>query len=314
MTSLQLLDIKELSRSSLYGQLRQDQPDKCLFGTHSHCSMWWKNPPESEYQLGVIGHFSVSNAAEAHSLIDTACEYLRSKGCNAVIGPMNGNTWRPYRFVTWSDGSAPFLMEPQNHAQWPEFWQQAGFLPYHEYISSQTDNLERSDPRLPRAKERLKNAGTTWRPIDLSRFEEELRKVYYLSLKVFSNNVLYTPLNEKSFLRQYTPYAEKIDRDYVLLAEDHKHRCCGFIFAIPDLLQLQRGEKLSRLIIKTLAVSPSRCSAGLGSVLVEEIQKRALHNGLNSAIHALMFSKNNSANIGRHTHVIRRYTLYIKKI
>jgi predicted N-acetyltransferase YhbS len=100
----------------------------------------------------------------------------------------------------------------------------------------------------------------------------------------------------------------------MLVAEDKEGECCGFIFAIPDYQQLQRGEKLSRLIVKTLAVSAKRRSAGLGSILVEEVQKKAIEKGFTEAIHALMYSQNNSTNIGKFSRVMRRYTLYKKEL
>lgn len=286
----------------------------CLVGENSHCSMWWKQSPESEYYLGRIGHFFAKDAVCSKILLDKACEFLKNKGCTAVIGPINGNTWKSYRFVTWTDGSAPFLMEPQNSIHWPQFWQQAGFSPYQEYISSITNTLEESDSRLPRTRERLQNAGIIWRSLEKAKFEEELLHVFHLSREVFKKNILYSPIDKKSFLKLYLPYSDIVDTDYVMIAEDQEHNCCGFIFAIPDLMQLQRGEKINRLILKTLAVKSLRSSAGLGSVLVEEVQKKALHNGLTSAIHALMHCKNSSANIGKNSQVIRRYTLFIRTL
>lgn len=312
MNSLQILGVDQLPKAPVYDQLHRDPPDTCIVGNDCHCGIWWKNPPIAPQQLGIIGHYSANNARDSKNLLDTACEYLKARGCEAVIGPMNGNTWKSYRFVTWSDGSMPFLLEPQNPAEWPKYWEQAGFTPCHEYISSINTHLEQSDPRLVKAKDRLHRMGTTWRSLDTSRFAEELRQVYRLSLEAFSKNVLYTPLDEEAFLGQYLSFADKIDKDYVLLANDVDGKCCGFVFAIPDFLQLQHGNTINRLIIKTLAVSANRRSAGLGAVLVEEVQKRALQNGLNSAIHALMFSKNNSTNIGKNSKLMRRYTLFIR--
>ena len=314
MNSLQVLDVDRLPKTPVYDQLHRDPPDKCIVGNNCHCGIWWKSPPKAPQLLGIIGHYSANNTGDSKNLLDTACEYLKAKGCEAVIGPMNGNTWKSYRFVTWSDGSAPFLLEPQNPAEWPKYWQQAGFSPYHEYISSITTHLEQSDPRLLKAKDRLHLMGTTWHSIDTSIFAEELRRVYRLSLEAFSKNVLYTPLAEEAFLGQYLSFADKINKDYVLLANDADGKCCGFIFAIPDLLQLQQGKTMNRLIIKTLAVSPNRRSAGLGAVLVEEVQKKALQNGLDSSVHALMFSKNNSTNIGKNSQPMRRYTLFVRRL
>ena len=308
------IDVCDLPGEPKFEPMRNNPPDKILVVENSHCSLWWKNTPSTEKPNGLIGHFHPDSAQAAATLLKAAEDFLKKQGCLEIIGPMDGNTWKPYRLVSWSDNSAPFFMEPQNPTEWPEYWQDAGFTPYHEYISSVTEKLQLSDPRLPRTRERLKENGISWRCIQRSSFEADLRQVFKLSLEAFSQNILYTPISKEAFLQQYLPYADKVDTDFMLIAEDKTRECCGFVFAIPDYQQLQRGEQLSRLIVKTLAVSAKRRSAGLGSVLVEAVQKKALEKGFTHAIHALMYSQNNSANIGKYSRVMRRYTLYKKNL
>lgn len=314
MTSLQIVDFRQISDKTLYEKLKQARPDKWLVADGYHCGVWWKNTPQSNENLGIIGQFHAENEEDSSYLLNSACQYLKSRGCHAAIGPMDGNTWKPYRFVTWSDGSSPFLMEPQNPAEWPLYWQQAGFSPYHEYISTRVTDLNHADPRLSKAKKRLHSFGITWHPIDIAKFADELHLVYQLSSDAFSDNIFYTPIDEPTFLQQYLPFADKVIPEYVLIAKDSNDQCCGFIFAIPDLSQPRYGKNVDRLIIKTLAVSSGHRSGGLGAILVDEVQKRALQNGLSSAIHALMYSKNNSTNIGKNSTLLRRYTLYRKEL
>lgn len=247
-------------------------------------------------------------------MLTEACRILRDKGCAAAYGPMDGSTWKSYRFVTWSDGSPPFFMEPQQPPEWPLYWQEAGFVPCHEYISTLVTDLDFSDPRLAKARLRLQQAGISLRPVNLERFEDELKDVYQLSLEAFKKNILYTPIDLAAFLRQYLPLAESIDRHFMLLARDKTDLCCGFVFAIPDLLQRQQGMVPERVIIKTLAVHPGRQYAGLGAVLVDAIQQRARTHGFGAAIHALMHAGNVSTNIGKNSRIIRRYTLFSKTL
>jgi len=312
-----MLSPDQLPDKAEFQSMRLNAGDLCLINENSnaYCSLWWQNVPELPgSQPGLIGHFFAENAEEARGLLELACKTLKEHECNLAIGPIDGNTWKPYRLVSWSGNDNPFLMEPTNPAEWPEFWQNSEFEPFHEYLSSITDDLSSSDPRLPRTRTRLEANGITWRSINPSEFEKDLRSVFKLSLEAFSKNILYTPLAEDEFINQYLPYAQKIDSELVLLAENAQGDCCGFIFAIPDFTQLQRGETLTRLIIKTLAVSSARRSAGLGSVLVDEVQKRAAKKGLTQAIHALMHSENASANIGKNSRLIRKYTLYKREL
>ncbi len=312
--SLQIFDVDQLLPDPDLDGFRQNAPDKCLFAGESRCGIWFARPGSNGERYGVIGHYGARDGRQSQALLTAACDLLRDGGCSAVYGPMDGNTWKSYRFVTWSNGSPPFLMEPRNPPQWPEYWRQSGFAPSHEYISTLVTDLASIDPRLVKARTRLQEAGITWRPVDLGRFEDELKQVYRLSLAAFKKNVLYAEIDETSFLRQYLPFAGKIDAGYVLLAHDAAARCCGFIFAIPDLLQLQQGSSVDRLVIKTLAVHSHRSTAGLGAVLVDEVQRTAAKNGFTSAIHALMYAGNVSANIGKGSTLLRRYALFGKTL
>ncbi|MBM9612801.1 hypothetical protein JWJ90_00715 [Desulfobulbus rhabdoformis] len=312
--ALEILEIDQLPFAPEFNGFRQNPPDKCLIAGESRCGVWFAPEAMLEDAYGVIGHYWAKDSQQSHQLLSTACNLLRESGCATVYGPMNGNTWKAYRFVTWSDGAAPFLMEPENPPEWPGYWLESGFVPRHEYMSTVVRDLAATDPRLVKARTRLMDAGVTWRTIDLSHFQEELTKVYDLSREAFSNNILYSAIDQSTFLEQYLPFVDHIDPRYVLLAHDSVDSCCGFVFAIPDLLQLKRGQPLSRLVIKTLAVSSKRRYGGLGAILVEEVQQAALTNGLDSAIHALMYSGNVSANIGRNSDLIRRYTLFAKTL
>ncbi len=312
--SVTVLKSEQLPSSPPFDAFRRTAPDWCLIAGESHCGIWLARAGKGRKQYGMIGHYAARNSQESQRLLHTACGLLQDKGCVAVYGPMNGNTWQSYRFVTWSDGSPPFLMEPHNPPQWPEYWLQAGFAPCHEYISTAVTDLNAADPRLARVRARLLEEGIAWRSVDLHCFEEELKKIYRLSLTAFQKNILYTEIDESAFLGQYLHFADSIDPAYMLLAHDASASCCGFVFAIPDLLQRQGGGVVDRLVIKTLAVNPQRKYAGLGAVLVDAIQRTAGANGFKSAIHALMYAGNISTNIGRNSTLLRRYTLYRKAL
>ncbi len=310
--TVEILSVDQLPKNSELDGFRQNAPDICLISGESRCGVWFAPPSGAGERFAVIGHYFAKDSGQSKKLLAAACNLLTKRGTTKVYGPMNGNTWKPYRFVTWSDGSPPFLMEPQNPPEWPEYWRQSGFVPCHEYISTSVAGLACSDPRLARARKRLQDSGITWREVDLNCFEKELAQVYRLSLSAFRQNILYSEIDERTFMDQYLPFVDKIDSRYILIAHDGAGKCCGFVFAMPDLLQLQRGVAMDRLIIKTLAVSEKRRNGGLGAILVDEVQRAALENGLQSAVHALMHQGNVSTNIGKNSTLLRRYTLFAK--
>ena len=145
-------------------------------------------------------------------------------------------------------------------------------------------------------------------------FEDELRSIYDLVARSFCRNFLYSPIDRVEFVAQYMPIREHIEPRLVLVAEQGSVPV-GFVFAIPDLAQAQRGESVDSIVVKTLAVEPELGGIGLGSLLVSRCQAAARALGYRRAIHALMFEDNRSLKISAHyAQVMRRYTLFSKEI
>jgi len=152
------------------------------------------------------------------------------------------------------------------------------------------------------------------RPIDAARMEEELRRIYALSLVSFRHNFLYTPIAEAEFLTQYRQILPFLRPELALLAERGGERV-GFLFALPDLLQTRRGQPCDTVILKTVAVLPGRDTAGLGNLLGARCHAVAHALSYRRAIHALMHDSNNSRNVsGHYAQPMRRYTLFAKPL
>lgn len=286
-------------------------------GTHpvvARTSLWWRRTPVMDgRQIGTIGDFTADDEETAILLLGSAVDILKKEGCEIAVGPMNGNTWRSHRFVIESSGRGPFLLEPRNLAEYPEWWRRAGFSILSRYSSSLM-TLDGTATISPALQERLERSGVRVRSLDPLRYDDELRLIFAISLKSFANNFLYTPLEETSFMDAYRKVRDRVDPDLVRIAE-RDGTACGFVFGIPDFEALARGEKPA-LIVKTLAVDPSARCAGLGSLLVDELHRIGREKGYGEAIHALQHETNTSLKItGRHHgEVLRRYALFSKPL
>jgi predicted N-acetyltransferase YhbS len=276
----------------------------------AHAALWWNQTPEFEGErVGAIGGFVAMDAAVTEILLKGAVGHLRSVGYRRMVGPMNGNTWRNYRFVIESTGRGPFLLEPRNPADYPDWWRAAGFSEFSRYSSSAI-SLD-GEPTVPPAlKQRLLRSGVVIRPLDPARYDEELSAIHDVCLRSFASNFLYTPLEKEPFLDAYRRVKARVDPDFVRVAE-RDGIACGFVFAIADFEAAARGEKPA-LIIKTLAVDPESRCAGLGSLLVDEVQMAGYAKGFDTAIHALQYDGNTVLRITarHHGEVIRRYALF----
>lgn len=291
------------------------------------CSVWTRETPRwNDRAVGVIGHFGATNPAAAARVLDEACQFIRNANLDLALGPIDGTTWRRYRLVTEQDprdgvnagaGSkveAPFFLEPENPAAYVDYFTAAGFAPMVTYHSSITTDLATPDARAADAESKLADAGIRIRPMVPDRLDEELRRVYRLSVQEFADNPLYTPIDEAEFVATYRGVSRHLEPDLVLLAE-REQELIGYVFALPDLAQARREEAVDRVVLKTMAVARDWRKAGLGGVLLDKVRRAAHAKGFRRAIYALMHDGNPSSRLAdRFGTSFRRYAVFGREL
>jgi len=300
--------------STLEAKIRLHRPDAHLEAEGAHVSLWWKEAPPMEGEsVGCLGHYHAEGSGAA--VLRLALAKLREAGCTLAIGPMDGNTWRGYRFVTSPGTEPPFFLEPANPPAYPRHFEEAGFTPLARYSSSRVTLAESRD--LAAIEWRLADRKIRIRSLDPSRFEEELERIYEISRIGFADNFLYTPIGKEEFIAMYSQVEPLIIPELVLIAESEEGEPAGFMFTIPDAAEGQRlGGKPSSVIVKSLAVNPRWRNLGMGSVLIQRSQEAARQLGFTSAIHALQHEANQSLKITKRNEGvrIREYTLYSRSL
>lgn len=263
---------------------------------------------------GLIGHYAARDAAAGTALLQHAIARLRADGADRVLGPMNGSTWQRYRFAlaahAGDPAEPPFFGEPTNPSAYPAHFTAAGFHQVAAYESRIGEDISAVNPRATAGEAAAAARGIAIGPIDMARFDDELRDLHALSLRAFAGNRFYSPIDAAAFDALYRPMREQIDSELVLLARGPEGQLVAYVFAYVDPLGLRNG-KPYRLIVKTLATDPDWQGLGLGGVLVERLHAAARRKGLQAVVHALMHATNNSVKISAHTaQVFRRYALY----
>ena len=281
-------------------------------GPKARCSLWWSQVPTFPHErLGTIGHYYAEDANAAHILLAAACDRLCHEGCTCAVGPMDGNPWRRYRFVTEHGTEPAFFLEPQNPPEWPKHFVNAGFSPLASYVSALNSDLSHEDLRLRKAEARLQSLGVAVRSLSHDEVDKYLPRIYRVCCAAFKNNYLYAELSENDFFRQYEKLLSVLSPELLIVAEQQSE-VVGFVFAVPDLLRPAHGLPLDTFIIKTVAILPRRELAGLGSLLVGRAQQIGAQMGFLRCIHALMQARNMLArNISdAYATPMRRYTIY----
>jgi GNAT superfamily N-acetyltransferase len=275
----------------------------------------------------MLGFFEAFDAPEeVTQLLSDAIGWLVGQGVQTVVGPMDGDTWHPYRFNVGPFDRRPFLMEPHNKPYYGALWERAGFEALENYYSKVVDAKAAAAP-LAKIHQRVLDRGYRLRPISMSRFEEEMEIIYRLSAEIFSDNFLYEEISLSDFLSLYRPARSLIDPELVLIAET-AGKPVGFVFALVDyyhaVVAMRGGDgllaKLRFLLnrhradavnIKSLGVVRGHRRSGLAAALMCESYHTTSKKGLRQANLCLIQEGNPSGRLDGNVGVVsRRYVLY----
>lgn len=241
---------------------------------------------------GAVGDFT----GDAR-LLSRAEDRLRAWGVTEAVGPLDGNTFFPYRVNLGPLDVRPFSGEPTGC---PEPWRRLGWREDARYTSSICPNA----PQIENA--RPLPAGWRARPVDFDRFAPELEALYRVTLGAFSEAWRYMPLPFPAFSALYSPYRDRVDPRWVRVAEDPEGTVQGYLFAWPEE---------GRFVIKTLAVHPDARGKRVSSHLMGLVHAFAAEQGIPAGIHALMWEGSLSQVVTAHgSRVFRRYALYRKRL
>lgn len=284
---------------------------------------------ENGLPFGMLGFFEALPGSETAvaRLFEESIAWLRETGAGAVIGPMDGDTWHKHRLNVGPWDDPPFLLEPWNPPYYPALWESHGFTVLERYLSKRVEAGLVADFLEPKRQAALA-AGYRLRRLDPSRFREELRAIYSISVRIFARNFLYTDIPEEGFFALYAGARSLLDPDLVWFAQSPAGEDVGFLFAFPDRFRAvaaMRGRRdplaLLRFFLhrneadavnmKTVGVLPEHRRAGLGAALMGQGHRIAHEKGYRFANHCLFREGNPSGEMDGGTgRVMRKYHLY----
>ena len=258
--------------------------------------------------LGMLGFFEAlpGSEEEVAKLFSASIDWLRETGAGEIVGPMDGDTWHKHRLNVGPWDDPPFLMEPWNPPYYQNLWESNGFEVLERYLSKRVESGVVADFLEPKRQVALA-AGYRLRRMEPGKFEDELRTIYRISVRIFARNFLYTEISEQEFFALYAGARGLLDPDFVWFAQSPEGEDVGFLFAFPDGFQ----GKTDAVNMKTIGVLPEHRRAGLGAALMGQAHRIASEKGYRFANHCLFREGNPSGEMDGGTgRVIRTYHLY----
>ena len=255
-------------------------------------------PKLEEMPTLAVGEIKFSSREAGQQLLSQIQETARREGYNAILGPLNGDTWHSYRLVFESDGSPPFMLEPTSGDHDLAVFRDAGFEPVSMYLSAKAalkDTIGIKPDTLPNTIVEAWNGENA---------DELIRMLYDMSTSAFSGNRFFTPIPFESFLDIYQPMIPFIDKEHVLFARDKDGQLQGFLFGTPNYMAPDNEKSV---ILKTYA---SRIR-GVGHLLADTYHRKCIDLGFDTIIHALIHETNTSRERSEMhgAKIFRRYAL-----
>jgi predicted N-acetyltransferase YhbS len=302
-------------------QLEVDQVDQHFAVLDSkeqvraRCSVWWRESAQvNGTRTGTIGHYAATDEVFGETLLEHACRELKNRGCDLAVGPMDGNTWRRYRFITERGAAKPFFLEPDNPDEWPIQFARHGFSPVAHYVSEVNPKMAIRQPELGSLRQKMIKSGISIASLDSENPDADLDGIYNVVTESFKDAFMYTDLDRENYRRMYVPLLKNVDPRLMLVAKQGGE-VVGFIFAPPDMLQRSYQDRIDAIVIKTIAILPREGLSGLGRVLIVDMLKNAIDMGFTTAISALMHADNRSQRISADcAGPMRRYSLFGKEL
>jgi len=243
---------------------------------------------------GAIGFFELDvehprAEEDGRKLLETACGWLKARGASVAHGPMNYNTWFPYRFRLESlencehedpSSGLQFAWEPVNPPRYVEIFLKSGFSHLEDYHSQGHAGLDAFAAATRPAYERALTKGYSFRPFDASRaMDVDVPALYEISMAGFKDNFLFEPIPFEAFRGLYVPIVTKMDLSLSHMALDERGKAVAFFFCFEDQ---------GYVVYKSVAVAPSARGQGLSNAVAYLAAEAGLKRGLTKMITALV--------------------------
>ncbi|HEU4552667.1 MAG TPA: hypothetical protein VFS25_07530 [Chitinophaga sp.] len=208
---------------------------------------------------GFFGFFdSINDAGVAAALFQAAESWLKEKGTQTMIGPVNFSTNETCGLLVNGFDTPPVAMMPYNKPYYEDLIAQQGLQKKVDLYAYKITDEAVNDKALKLMnllKQRLTQRGITIRNINMKDFKQEAERIRAVYNAAWDKNMGFVPMTREEF--DYTAKDLKMiaDPDFIQLAELNG-KLIGISICIPDinqvLIKIKRGRLFPTGLIKLL--------------------------------------------------------------
>ena len=183
-----------------------------------------------------LGHFGLFNLSPLpkhqemfRSLMPEIEAWFKYYGITKIVGPYLFTTFFPYRFRSDSHPER-YAWEPNQPAIDLEIMKSVGFKVCETYFTSIFEDLGSFKNKGEKELEEVTKRGYKLRAISKETIEEDVKIIYELSMKGFTENHLFAPIPFELFKSIYVPNFQSIDLRLCCIHEDPHGKPVGYNF------------------------------------------------------------------------------------
>ena len=188
-------------------------------------------------KIGFFGFFeSINDQEVTDHLIDTAVEWLKTKGCDTIRGPMSFSVNDECALLIGPFDSSPMVMMPYNPHYYKTLLENTGLKKvmdiYAYYIP-----VKKPPERLVKLAEKIEKRGKfTVRSLktkNKKKLKNDIAMIFNIYEKAWKNNWGYVPMSAKEFDLLVDSIMPIIRPEFVFIAEADG-KAVGFSVTLPD--------------------------------------------------------------------------------
>ena len=207
-----------------------------------------KIPPEQGMGpgTGMFGYYDAADQAVGDALLRAAENWLRAEGMTRVLGPISLSIWEEPGLLVKGHDHAPMLMMGHHPAHYQGWIEAAGYAPVKSLLTYDLPIGDHFPPLVQRiVKSGERNERIAIRPVDKSRFEDEVRIILGILNDAWSGNWGFVPFTEREISYAARKMLPLIHPELVRIAE-LDGRPVAFMITFPDINEalVQTGGKL----------------------------------------------------------------------
>ncbi len=251
---------------------------------------------------GFFGFFeSIDDQEVAKQLLDTVKSWLKEKGKDGIMGPVNPSTNDEAGLLVDGFGSPPFVLMCHNPPYYQKLIENYGLTKAKDlwawFIDSETANANIPEKMYRVAEKTQKKYGLTIRNIDFKNFKSEVKNLKEIYNNAWSKNWGFVPMTDAEFDHMAKDLKQVADKDFIYIVEKDG-KAIGFSLTLPNinevLKKIKNGKlfpfglfkllfgikKVTTVRVVTLGIVKEYQFGGFSSIMILKTIKTAFDKGL----------------------------------